>query len=157
MRRAARVHQNHSRRRNLISRLRPDLNRTAVWGTPQCRKGQRPETPALFDSVARNPSVSQTENPGSLKLSWRRDLNPRPSDYKSDALPTELRQPCQTEQNYHSGIQIASRVSKAEQGPCQQLPYCSTGMLYPALDAAYRAWSATSPKLIRNSRQRHLN
>src|SRR5580700_3608894 len=29
----------------------------------------------------------------SLKCwSWRRDLNPRPSDYKSDALPTELRQ-----------------------------------------------------------------
>jgi hypothetical protein len=26
------------------------------------------------------------------KLSWRRELNPRPSDYKSDALPTELRQ-----------------------------------------------------------------
>ena len=25
--------------------------------------------------------------------SWRRDLNPRPSDYKSDALPAELRQP----------------------------------------------------------------
>jgi hypothetical protein len=24
--------------------------------------------------------------------SWRRDSNPRPSDYKSDALPTELRQ-----------------------------------------------------------------
>jgi hypothetical protein len=24
--------------------------------------------------------------------SWRRDLNPRPSDYKSDALPAELRQ-----------------------------------------------------------------
>ena len=28
--------------------------------------------------------------------SWRRDLNPRPSDYKSDALPAELRQPPQT-------------------------------------------------------------
>ena len=27
-----------------------------------------------------------------LIWSWRRDLNPRPSDYKSDALPTELRQ-----------------------------------------------------------------
>ena len=27
------------------------------------------------------------------RWSWRRDLNPRPSDYKSDALPTELRQP----------------------------------------------------------------
>jgi hypothetical protein len=26
------------------------------------------------------------------KWSWRRGLNPRPSDYKSDALPTELRQ-----------------------------------------------------------------
>ncbi len=31
--------------------------------------------------------------PASLKWSWRRDLNPRPSDYKSDALPAELRQP----------------------------------------------------------------
>jgi hypothetical protein len=28
-----------------------------------------------------------------LQWSWRRDLNPRPSDYKSDALPAELRQP----------------------------------------------------------------
>ena len=27
--------------------------------------------------------------------SWRRDSNPRPSDYKSDALPTELRQQVQ--------------------------------------------------------------
>ena len=27
-----------------------------------------------------------------VSWSWRRDLNPRPSDYKSDALPTELRQ-----------------------------------------------------------------
>ena len=30
---------------------------------------------------------------GFRKWSWRRDLNPRPSDYKSDALPAELRQP----------------------------------------------------------------
>ncbi len=29
----------------------------------------------------------------SKQWSWRRDLNPRPSDYKSDALPAELRQP----------------------------------------------------------------
>jgi hypothetical protein len=27
------------------------------------------------------------------RWSWRRELNPRPSDYKSDALPAELRQP----------------------------------------------------------------
>ena len=31
------------------------------------------------------------KNPLSI-WSWRRDLNPRPSDYKSDALPAELRQ-----------------------------------------------------------------
>ena len=29
--------------------------------------------------------------------SWRRELNPRPSDYKSDALPAELRQRSQTD------------------------------------------------------------
>jgi hypothetical protein len=29
------------------------------------------------------------------RWSWRRDLNPRPADYKSAALPTELRQPKQ--------------------------------------------------------------
>ena len=29
---------------------------------------------------------------GAGQWSWRRELNPRPSDYKSDALPTELRQ-----------------------------------------------------------------
>ncbi len=28
-----------------------------------------------------------------LKWSWREELNPRPADYKSAALPTELRQP----------------------------------------------------------------
>ena len=27
------------------------------------------------------------------KWSWREELNPRPADYKSAALPTELRQP----------------------------------------------------------------
>jgi hypothetical protein len=31
------------------------------------------------------------------RWSWRRDLNPRPADYKSAALPTELRQPDKTE------------------------------------------------------------
>ena len=46
--------------------------------------------------AAQNALCSGTE-PGlsGIKIkcwSWRRDLNPRPSDYKSDALPTELRQ-----------------------------------------------------------------
>src|SRR5215469_2416188 len=30
--------------------------------------------------------------PAAFWWSWRRELNPRPSDYKSDALPAELRQ-----------------------------------------------------------------
>ncbi len=33
--------------------------------------------------------------PLKLKWSWRRDLNPQPADYKSAALPIELRQPVQ--------------------------------------------------------------
>jgi hypothetical protein len=31
-------------------------------------------------------------SPAHSSVSWRRDLNPRPADYKSAALPTELRQ-----------------------------------------------------------------
>ena len=48
-------------------------------------------SPSAF--IARNPSVFR-KKPDPSEPSWRRDLNPRPSDYKSDALPTELRQPC---------------------------------------------------------------
>jgi hypothetical protein len=40
--------------------------------------------------------ISRPAFPASFKWSWRRDLNPRPSDYKSDALPAELRQPIST-------------------------------------------------------------
>ena|GEM_PF-2801068 len=43
------------------------------------------------NAVLPNPSACMGRN-----WSWRRDLNPRPSDYKSDALPAELRQPKQT-------------------------------------------------------------
>src|SRR5271156_4272762 len=53
--------------------------------------------------------------------SWRRDLNPRPSDYKSDALPAELRQPEQphtpvskdTNASAERGVQI-ERLSHTE-------------------------------------------
>jgi hypothetical protein len=34
--------------------------------------------------------------------SWRRELNPRPSDYKSDALPTELRQQVEASPSRHN-------------------------------------------------------
>src|ERR1700731_1698999 len=58
------------------------------------QKGLVSEDTSPSALVARNPSASPAENSRSLKLSWRRELNPRPSDYKSDALPAELRQPC---------------------------------------------------------------
>ena len=46
---------------------------------------------ADLQSAAINHSAISPNEPN--RWSWRRDLNPRPSDYKSDALPTELRQP----------------------------------------------------------------
>src|SRR5581483_7824056 len=44
-------------------------------------------------SAVRNPLCRHRACVSSpLSWSWRRDSNPRPSDYKSDALPAELRQ-----------------------------------------------------------------
>jgi hypothetical protein len=42
--------------------------------------------------------------------SWRRELNPRPSDYKSDALPAELRQ------RRSNRVRIAEEVSELQVG-----------------------------------------
>ena len=51
----------------------------------------------LKESQVAESVSSNRELPGTIKacFEWsrRRDLNPRPSDYKSDALPTELRRP----------------------------------------------------------------
>jgi hypothetical protein len=41
------------------------------------------------------------------KISWRRDLNPRPSDYKSDALPLSYASAAQTKGRYQKGTSIA--------------------------------------------------
>ena len=48
--------------------------------------------------------------------SWRRDLNPRPSDYKSDALPAELRQP---EQPCSLPYRAGSQLPRLPQNPAQ--------------------------------------
>ena len=40
--------------------------------------------------------------PANYVWSWRRELNPRPSDYKSDALPTELRQQVEASPTKHN-------------------------------------------------------
>ena len=46
---------------------------------------------ALLGISAAGSRFAHARKPPQL-WSWRRDSNPRPSDYKSDALPTELRQ-----------------------------------------------------------------
>ena len=114
-------------------RAEPDR---CLRGTPQCRKGSCPETPALA-LLSRGIRPQPCRKCRSLNLSWRRDLNPRPSDYKSDALPTELRQHWQTCRNYHTGNQIASGQSRPKQAHCQgrsrrirtspSMPYCTAG------------------------------
>ena len=42
--------------------------------------------------VIHNPCAEKRNSPGSHLLSWRAESNRRPADYKSAALPTELRQ-----------------------------------------------------------------
>ena len=44
-------------------------------------------------SKLRPPPAGYFRGSARSSWSWRRDSNPRPSDYKSDALPAELRQP----------------------------------------------------------------
>lgn len=53
--------------------------------------------------------------------SWRRDLNPRPSDYKSDALPAELRQhkPPVTGHKVNKLAQRQSACNIFKPSPCQ--------------------------------------
>src|SRR5271155_716169 len=82
-------------------------------------------SPSAF--VARNPSAPQPKNCRSLKLSWRRDLNPRPSDYKSDALPTELRQPCLN----------LGKLSHRQRN-CKQLSDASKPLAMPSLISSFR-------------------
>jgi hypothetical protein len=58
--------------------------------------------------------------------SWRRDLNPRPSDYKSDALPAELRQ--------HNPPVTGHKVNKLaqRQSACNTTTRCLVKGKYPA-------------------------
>ena len=71
-----------------------------VNGRFNCRKAAS-QSNSTFVSVIQRRSVAALVcgQPGRdaskyyVLWSWRRESNPRPSDYKSDALPTELRQP----------------------------------------------------------------
>ncbi len=48
--------------------------------------------------------------------SWRRDLNPRPADYKSAALPPELRQLGETLMLYRPGVQVKGSLGIFSRG-----------------------------------------
>jgi hypothetical protein len=61
--------------------------------------------------TARVRAIASTS--GKLFWSWRRDLNPRPSDYKSDALPAELRQ-----QNFLQGADPSGTVIPCSLSDC---------------------------------------
>src|SRR6185437_7238016 len=61
---------------------------------------------------------SQTQNPDPQKFSWRRELNPRPSDYKSDALPAELRQHAKPCKPIMWAIKLQGGAS-SQHGSCQ--------------------------------------
>ena len=53
---------------------------------------EKPVAPLLPSPPPAGPFPSIVLSAEFVLWSWRRDSNPRPSDYKSDALPTELRQ-----------------------------------------------------------------
>ena len=61
----------------------------------------------LLSEIDRRPAPLRSK-----KISWRRDLNPRPSDYKSDALPTELRQRSSNQKKITKGQLDCKRSSK---------------------------------------------
>ena len=76
---------------NHRSRMTSDLQSDPFGhsGTPP--ESGDPKSKSSFCSFLLLSNLSNLSNL-STKWSWRWDLNPRPSDYKSDALPTELHQ-----------------------------------------------------------------
>src|SRR5882762_138268 len=64
-------------------------------GEGHCALAKRRDTNPPASQCRNPPPENKRESSPDSKFfwqSWRRDLNPRPSDYKSDALPTDLRQ-----------------------------------------------------------------
>jgi hypothetical protein len=59
------------------------------------------------------------------RWSWRRELNPRPSDYKSDALPAELRQPRSNRARIaDEALELQEARLKAEHELCHRCGKC---------------------------------
>ena len=77
----------------------------------ETQKGLVSKDTSPFNFNYRNCSASL---PADFWWSWRRELNPRPSDYKSDALPAELRQ------RRSNRVRIADKAQKL-QGAVERL------------------------------------
>src|SRR5262249_55905327 len=73
------------------------INFRPNFSTSVAYKNHREKTQNGLVSKDTSPSIfaariRSAHSPCKIWWSWRRELNPRPSDYKSDALPAELRQ-----------------------------------------------------------------
>ena len=75
-------------------------------GSTETQKGLVSKDTSPFNFNCRNCSASL---PADFWWSWRRELNPRPSDYKSDALPAELRQ------RRSNRVRIADKAQKLQE------------------------------------------
>ena len=99
--------------------LRPSPRQTPAtsqWWREEDSNLRSSQGAADLQSAAINHSaISPIENQLSSSFdvmafwSWRRDLNPRPADYKSAALPTELRQPVGKTRNLAESFGIRNK------------------------------------------------
>ena len=116
----------------------PVLRRTALKNPLRCLASAHAATPGYFRTHEPAPELGSPRRTGpaliqpapvnfrrfgslvsaSFLWSWRRDLNPRPSDYKSDALPAELRQliptrkPSRDTENYADTLQLSAYTAQ---------------------------------------------
>ena len=86
---------------------------------------------------------AQRKNGATPRRSWRRDSNPRPADYKSAALPAELRQPGGAVERRAAR---ASRREKLGRRASRRQPIRGSGRPYRALFAVSCPASAGPPR-----------
>ncbi len=95
---------------------------------------------------------------GCKNWSWRRDLNPRPPDYKSGALPAELRQPetaTRVRNNYQTHVQLYHRNCAWETATAW-LPHRNQNTPHPAGPLPPAATSRLRTKRIHPEREASL-
>jgi hypothetical protein len=81
-----------------------------LQSAPFGRSGTPPKRPT---------SRVRAGTPAESRLSWRRDLNPQPPDYKSGALPVELRQQHDARQTigFYDPLRSWTRRSRSRREP----------------------------------------